>query len=156
MSVAYEQKTMQIRVNHIPEEGLRHHVTCDPSAMDMERPDIHLDQPFEVDAMITKVDDELVVQADIRCSLRLSCAKCLEEFHATIQTGTVLSYTVRPSDVVDITDDVRQEIILAYPMIPICAPGCKGLCPACGWNLNQGSCAHHSQGKESSHGATEE
>ena len=58
-------------------------------------------------------------------------------------------------EMVDITDDVRQEIILAYPMIPICAPGCKGLCPACGWNLNQGSCVHHSQGKESSHGATE-
>jgi uncharacterized protein len=42
--------------------------------------------------------------------------------------------------VVDITNDIRQEIILAYPMIPICRQTCKGLCAVCGYNLNQGVC----------------
>ncbi|MBI2174769.1 MAG: DUF177 domain-containing protein [Candidatus Omnitrophica bacterium] len=52
------------------------------------------------------------------------------------------SYHVAPTDVVDITDDVRQEIILAYPMIPVCREDCKGLCISCGQNLNVAACSH--------------
>ena len=51
--------------------------------------------------------------------------------------------TRKERDVVDITDDVRQEIMLAYPMIPVCRPDCKGLCSVCGQNLNAGPCQHH-------------
>jgi uncharacterized protein len=54
---------------------------------------------------------------------------------------------VAPTDVVDITDDIRQEIILAYPMIPICQQNCKGLCPVCGQNLNQEILPHKCSGK---------
>ena len=135
---------MKIHVNRVPEEGLRQHGTYDPVAMDMGRDDIHLTEPFEVDAFVTKVDEELVVRADIRCPLHLDCARCLEPFAETVATDAVFSYTVQhPSDVVDITDDVRQEIILAYPMVPLCRPDCKGLCSACGQNLNVSPCQHH-------------
>ncbi len=133
---------MIIDVNRIPEEGLTEHATYDPSAMDMERFDVHLDQPFEVDAFITKADQEVVVTAQIRCPVRLSCARCLEEFTSDLRPGGIFSYRVKPTEVVDITEDVRQEIILAYPMVPVCRPDCKGLCPACGQNLNQASCSH--------------
>ena len=134
---------MKIYVSRVPEEGLREHATYDPAVMDMDRPDIHLTEPFEVNAFATKVDEELVVRADIRCPLQLDCARCLEAFDETVATDAIFSYTVHPSDVVDITDDVRQEIILAYPMVPICRPDCKGLCSACGQNLNVGPCGHH-------------
>ena len=134
---------MKIYVNRVPEEGLREHATYDPAAMDMDREDIHLAEPFEVDAFITKVDEELVVRAEIHCPLRLDCARCLATFASTVTADAVFSYTVHPSDVVDITDDVRQEIVLAYPMIPVCGPDCKGLCSGCGQNLNVSPCRHH-------------
>ena len=134
---------MKIHVNRIPDEGFKDHATYDPSTMDMDREDIHADGPFEVDAFITKADQELVVDADIRCALRLSCARCLEEFSSMVSVEAVFSYKVRPTDVVDLTEDVRQEIILAYPMVPVCQPGCKGLCSARGQNLNTTSCNHH-------------
>lgn len=133
---------MKIDVNRIPEEGLTEHATYDPSEMDMERFDVHLDQPFEVDAFITKADREVVVTAQIHCPVRLSCARCLEDFTSAVKTGGIFSYRVRTAEVVDITEDVRQEIILAYPMIPVCQPDCKGLCPVCGQNLNRASCSH--------------
>jgi uncharacterized protein len=133
---------MKIHVNRIPEEGLREQKTYDPAEFDMDRADIHLADPFEIDAFITKVDEELIVDVDIRCPLRLSCAKCLEEFDQTVTADALFNYKVAPTDVVDITDDVRQEIILAYPMIPVCRPDCKGLCMTCGQNLNLGTCAH--------------
>ena len=133
---------MKIHVNTIPAEGLRDHATYDPRTMDMERDDIHLDEPFEVDAFMTRAEPELVVTVEIRCPLRLSCAKCLEDFTWVLTTRALLSYKVKPTDVVDITDDVRQEIMLAYPTVPICRADCKGLCGSCGQNLNLASCQH--------------
>jgi len=133
---------MKIYVSRVPEEGLRCHETYDPTPLDMERLDIHLRRPFDVDAHVALADRELVVNADIRCPLQMMCGRCLEEFTSTVEMGAIFSYQVQPSDVVDITDDVRQEIMLAYPMIPVCRPDCKGLCRECGQNLNTGVCVH--------------
>ena len=133
---------MKIHVNRVPEEGVNEHVTYDPAALDMEREDVKLKEPFEVDAFITRADRELVVQAKIRSPIVLCCGRCLEEFSQLINTKGIYSYTVELTDVVDITEDVRQEIILAYPMIALCKEDCKGLCPQCGKNLNNGLCEH--------------
>jgi uncharacterized protein len=35
---------------------------------------------------------------------------------------------------------VREEIILSIPMKAVCSETCKGLCPECGQNLNEGQC----------------
>jgi len=133
---------MKIHVNQIPAEGLRERATYDPAPLDMERDDVRLPQPFEVEAFLTRAERELVVQADIRCPLHLVCSRCLEEFDSAVATKALFNYTVHPTEVVDITDDVRQEIMLAYPMFPVCRPDCKGLCGACGQNLNAGPCRH--------------
>ena len=34
-----------------------------------------------------------------------------------------------------------EEFVLALPVRPLCKPDCKGLCPDCGKNLNEGSCS---------------
>lgn len=140
-----EATLMKIQVNRIPEDGLRERVTYDPAALDMEREDVHLVQPFSVEAFATLADTELVVDVDIRCPVRLLCARCLEEFDSTVTAKSLFTYKVGANDVVDITEDVRQEIILAYPMVAVCRPECKGLCAACGQNLNAGSCSHQAQ-----------
>lgn len=140
---------MKINVNRVPEEGLTEHATYDPSGLDMERMDIHLKEPFEVDAKIALADHELVVQAQITASVVYTCARCLDEFSSTVQAQPIFSYRVAPTDVVDITDDVRQEIILGYPMFPICKSDCKGLCAACGQNLNHALCQHHAPSRDS-------
>ena len=133
---------MKIYVNRVPETGLTKHATYQPAELDMDRFDIRLPEPFEVDATITLAERELIVQADIRCLLAMTCARCLEEFRTDVAPRAIFSYKVQPSDVVDITDDVRQEIILAYPMVPVCRPDCKGLCRHCGQNLNVATCSH--------------
>ncbi|MFI5304798.1 MAG: YceD family protein [Nitrospiria bacterium] len=37
-------------------------------------------------------------------------------------------------------DMVREQILLALPMRPLCSPDCKGLCPVCKKNLNHSAC----------------
>lgn len=134
---------MKIDIRRVPEEGLTEQVSYEPSTLDMERDDIKAREPFEVEAMINKAGTELVVNVAIRCPLQLTCARCLAEFSMTLTPRGVLSYAMANRQVVDITEDVRQEIMLAYPMTPMCTPDCKGLCQSCGQNLNQGTCSHH-------------
>jgi uncharacterized protein len=42
--------------------------------------------------------------------------------------------------VVDLDPIVREQILLALPEYPVCDEKCKGLCPACGANLNDREC----------------
>jgi uncharacterized protein len=43
-------------------------------------------------------------------------------------------------DQLDLTDVVREVVLLDVPSTPLCRPDCAGLCLTCGANLNDGSC----------------
>ncbi|HHY38618.1 MAG TPA: DUF177 domain-containing protein [Clostridia bacterium] len=43
-------------------------------------------------------------------------------------------------DNIDFKEAVRQNLILALPMKFVCREACRGLCPVCGKNLNEGEC----------------
>ncbi len=43
-------------------------------------------------------------------------------------------------DQIDLEATVREELLVALPYAPLCAETCKGLCPNCGADLNQGPC----------------
>jgi uncharacterized protein len=44
------------------------------------------------------------------------------------------------NDEVDLEEMLREELLLALPMTALCTEACKGLCPTCGKNLNEGPC----------------
>ncbi|MBI3319797.1 MAG: DUF177 domain-containing protein [Candidatus Omnitrophica bacterium] len=146
-TVELDAHRMKISVNRIPLEGMQEEAAYDPKTLDIERSDVSLEQPLRVSAFITKAEHEVVVHARIRGVLQCSCARCLQSFESPLHAEMTMSYEASPTDVLDITDDVRQEILLAYPMIPLCGRDCKGLCPACGHNLNQEILPHKCRGK---------
>ena len=43
---------------------------------------------------------------------------------------------------VDLRPALREQWLLEVPAFVLCRPDCKGLCLACGANLNQGECSH--------------
>lgn len=43
-------------------------------------------------------------------------------------------------DVLHLDDVLREHVLLAIPMKPVCREDCRGLCPTCGANLNAGDC----------------
>jgi uncharacterized protein len=47
---------------------------------------------------------------------------------------------VEAGDTVDVTEVVRQHVVLALPLAPRCRDDCPGLCPRCGADLNDGPC----------------
>jgi uncharacterized protein len=54
-----------------------------------------------------------------------------------------------PLNVIDITDDVRQTLLLAVPFKLVCSDTCKGLCPSCGTNWNLEACECHEEDTDS-------
>jgi uncharacterized protein len=43
-------------------------------------------------------------------------------------------------DIIDLSELVRQNLVVNLPTAVLCAPACLGLCPGCGKNLNEGPC----------------
>ena len=51
-----------------------------------------------------------------------------------------LSLSTYEGEEIDLAPLVHEQAILALPTIPLCAEGCRGLCPRCGADLNAGPC----------------
>ncbi len=80
------------------------------------------------------------------------CDRCLEEFQAPLKLEidehlAVLESTDPFSDSnvihagrLDLGDLVRQLVDAELPYVAQCRPACRGLCPTCGLNLNEGTC----------------
>ena len=51
-------------------------------------------------------------------------------------------YIETPDFTLELDEVVRTDLILAYPQKFFCSRGenCRGLCPKCGKNLNEGDC----------------
>ena len=106
-----------------------------------------------------QLDGEFFCSGDNRISLRVKagatvvtrCCRCLEPVRAA-QRAQIDALYARQSDPddpdlyvfegheLDLTDAVRDALLLEIPMQFFCKPDCKGLCPVCGANLNKGSC----------------
>ena len=136
---------MKVYIDQIPESGLVLTESCDPSTLDLNRGDIRFTDPINISAQITKGINCLCVDLKIDATTHLDCSRCLEEFTAPKSLEIKLNFPIenKASGVIDLADNLREEIILNYPLKPLCRSDCLGLCPTCGQNLNKGKCNCH-------------
>ena len=50
------------------------------------------------------------------------------------------SFLLVENEALELDDLLREDILLELPAKYLCKPNCKGLCPQCGKNLNEGKC----------------
>ncbi len=83
------------------------------------------------------------MRLNLQALMYTSCSRCLKELGIDFNRNNIeLSYPVNKGEIViDLNPDIREEIILDYPIKPLCNPNCKGLCLHCGKNLNEGGCS---------------
>jgi len=82
----------------------------------------------------------ILLQAKLAGAWTLTCSRCLAE-HRLDYAGTVDETYPSSQESIDISEDVRQAMLLEIPPRSLCKPDCKGLCPSCGQNLNLRSCS---------------
>ena len=128
---------MKIRIGDIPEEGLTVSEEVDPARMGLDVDGLKFARPPRVTATFQKEQETVLASVQVDGEIEQVCARCLEPRGKTYDAGFHLDYTVRDDPFLDITDDVRQEILLTYPVRFLCKEDCRGLCPRCGANLNE-------------------
>ncbi len=97
------------------------------------------DITYHLSAIMAGAD--LIVTGSASVPLATVCARCLDDIRVPVSVKDLCFHFEKVRDLeVDLTEDVREELLLAVPSCFYCSPDCKGICPVCGTNLNHASC----------------
>jgi len=132
---------MNINLNHIPQDGIVLTEDLDPYALDLQIEELTFTSPIHVKVEVRKILDAVSIKAQVKAETALVCGRCLEEYPSKYEEEIDFNYSVTPADrYLELDDDLRQEVILSYPIKLLCKEDCKGICPGCGKNLNKETC----------------
>ena len=115
-----------------------------------------LDDPVKFEEIVVSGEyfsagDKISIRGEVNATAVSRCAKCLEtvEVNLTAEMDALFARELDPDDPdlytyesskVDLTDAVRDALLLELPYRFLCSEDCKGLCSRCGANLNLGTC----------------
>ncbi len=135
----------------IPEEGMEIEGEEPADVLALE-PDglIQADGPLIYHLRLQYVMNELIVTGEVQARVVFSCSRCAEPVVQDVSDPAFMATRTVANlhDTVDLTDEVRESIILAFPGYPLCRTDCRGLCPRCGVNLNVERCGCRPSAKE--------
>ena len=136
-------------------------VTGDPETLALDYQGLNKVIKVSADVRIQKSGEEYFCQALVHAVVSTECSRCLTDFELAVKQDTdfiacsQLTHDEKAGDEpddedyvfftgtdiqADISEIVRQAIILAVDLKPICSEDCLGLCQQCGINLNEESC----------------
>jgi uncharacterized protein len=122
-------------------------------------------EPFKISVKAFRIRELFEVEGIFQTRLGMSCSRCLKDFDLPLESNFALTYTRELPDMmeasdeeevelrveeigliyfrgdeIDLRDGIQEQVVMAFPVRPLCAETCKGLCPKCGADLNQGDC----------------
>ena len=133
------------------EESFKYHIDADEYLAECVE---GIRFPIAIEGVAKNCADVVTIEAQISYSMNVQCDRCLRPFELN-QNLTVFHTLVRAlsnedtvsdefivvdSDSFDMDDLFAGEIVLALPTKLLCNEDCKGLCPVCGHDLNEGDC----------------
>jgi uncharacterized metal-binding protein YceD (DUF177 family) len=141
---------MKIEVARIPESGITLEEDEPPEIMGESRDRVAYKQPIHVRVSANCVGKTLVVHGKLSTTVRLECNRCLKTYDHPVEIQDYrFAAEVKGDETVDLTESIREDIILTLPMKRLCAPECKGLCPVCGRDRNVSECNCKTSGRPS-------
>jgi len=127
---------------------------------------VRLSGPLHYRFRIFRAYDMIEIEGGFETEIELACSRCLGNYKAPLREIFTLTFaeelpevedeagddevelsaeemgiTLLEGDSIDLTEPLLENILVALPLQPLCSDGCKGLCPHCGIDLNQGSCS---------------
>ncbi len=152
---------MRYKIKDIGEDGIDVRVAVSEAWLAAECPDPSLclsEAGVVLDGRLEPVGEGYLLRGTLRGGLTVPCARCLETAAVPIDSPIVATFIEgdepevgdeddAPDDIVnfqhgviDVGLPIRDEILLAIPMTPVCRPDCAGICPTCGVNRNLTPC----------------
>ncbi len=119
--------------------------------------EIDLVRPLELALEVVRVGDALEIKGRVSGEAGETCSRCAAEFvrrfeerlHLVGRSASKDDAMATPDDdeflthdgrSIDLSDSIREVVLLSRPIAPICRDDCLGLCPRCGADLNQTAC----------------
>ncbi|MGA1876375.1 MAG: YceD family protein [bacterium] len=162
---------MRINIQDIAGTEATFTFTIPASDLSFAPDELILKDEVKVTARVEKAGRKILVNGNIKTSSELECSRCLEHFTFPIDENFQILFEPYSSsdvadaeielkkqdldietykdDVIELDTIIREQILLAMPMVPLCSDACKGLCPHCGANLNFQTCSCHEKAPDS-------
>jgi uncharacterized protein len=137
-------------------ESETYNLDFSPSVKDFEG--IKFKDNLNAEIILMRIDEGILVQVqNLETTISLPCQKCLIDFDFNLDieeferifaenivkieddTDDYFEIDMR-NHKIDISEMLRQEIILHFPILEVCSKSCKGLCLVCGADLNLEKC----------------
>ncbi|HPT85185.1 MAG TPA: DUF177 domain-containing protein [Bacillota bacterium] len=109
-----------------------------------------------IDGRIINNEGYIRLEAVLTMHYRTACARCAVELERTLHVPVerVIAtqaqvegaedaddYLILEGEALDLAPLATEEVYLGLPMRELCSEDCRGLCPKCGKNLNEGPCS---------------
>jgi uncharacterized protein len=160
--------TLRFSIDQIPPEGLSGERVLAASwfslpegSDDPQHPTV-LEKPIVVGYHLERAGRDIRLRLKIDTAASMACARCLRTFGFPVEASSRYTFCPGPKspaskkeaslavedvetgtydgDEIDLSAAVYEQIVLAFPIKPLCHEECRGLCPQCGADLNEGIC----------------
>lgn len=115
----------------------------------------------EADLSVEKSGDRVSIRGQLNAVAGLECVRCLKPYDLSLSvpfevfaersgTGSRIEEEELERDDymlfhdgrrLDLNDEAHDALLLDMPIAPHCREDCRGLCPHCGSDLNEGPCS---------------
>lgn len=154
-----------VRLKRLTGESARFELLADLPPLEVQGETASFCGPVSARLVVSNTGAVLLAQGEVAGKLGLTCDRCLELFEYAFLLPFEETYRPVPGgeeigpgcgreeaesvpfsgDLLDITPEVLNGVILALPMKALCRDDCPGLCPHCGSNLGVGQCSCESE-----------
>lgn len=108
---------------------------------DLDSFDVKFVGSISFDCIFRRIGDEILVGVNVVTHRSITCSRCLADTTQAVKQEFELSYSATElGDYLEVDKDIREEILLNFPMKVLCKDNCKGICPVCKANLNLEKC----------------
>lgn len=125
---------MIVKLREIPEEGLRLAGEISHDIFGLTEEHVAVDGPVSYDLDASILGDTILVMGELSAPFQLECGRCLESFrYVVIVPDYAFSEPLESRGTIDLTESIREDILLALPIHPLCENGTPPReCPAAG------------------------
>ena len=134
-----------------------------PQELDLVYPNAIFQEEIRTRARLERMNENVTISGATDTTMGMECGRCSQifSFPLHLKFNAVFSpiqdhIKLKNQDqefgseelglyhyngqTIDVGEFVREQILLALPMVPLCRSDCRGLCQPCGRNLNLGQC----------------
>lgn len=126
-----------VNLRHLEEDGLelKGELPVEELQLDLRDDMVRAESPLDYDFSIERLETSLLAQGDLYLSLECHCVRCLKPFRYELALeGWTAHFPLEgedkapvSGDFVDLTPQIREDILLEFPQHPLCEADCRGL-----------------------------